>query len=80
MAANHSTIILSQNPEEAEERQQEKEDYGVLLYYKYFNTPIPDLQHLLDFYNSNCNSLSLLGRVRLSPTGVNVTVCSFFVY
>ncbi|XP_027161409.1 rhodanese-like domain-containing protein 6 [Coffea eugenioides] len=74
MAANHSTIILSQNPEEAEERQQEKEDYGVLLYYKYFNTPIPDLQHLLDFYNSNCNSLSLLGRVRLSPTGVNVTV------
>lgn len=46
--------------------------YGVLLYYKY--TEIPDLDELLAFYDSNCNSLGLLGRVRLSPHGVNVTV------
>lgn len=48
------------------------EEYGVLLYYKY--TVIPDLDDLFNFYNTNCNSLSLLGRVRLSPNGVNVTV------
>ncbi|KAL0454628.1 UNVERIFIED_CONTAM: Rhodanese-like domain-containing protein 6 [Sesamum latifolium] len=50
----------------------EQKDYGVLLYYKY--TAIPDLQELFDFYHSNCTSLSLLGRVRLSSHGVNVTV------
>ncbi|KAL3515922.1 hypothetical protein ACH5RR_022824 [Cinchona calisaya] len=73
MAANRSTTILNQEQEQANE--QEEENYGVLLYYKYFTTtPIADLQHLLNFYNSNCTSLSLLGRVRLSPTGVNVTV------
>ncbi|KAJ8572782.1 hypothetical protein K7X08_009293 [Anisodus acutangulus] len=49
-----------------------EEDYGVLLYYKY--TTIPDLEALFNFYESNCKSLSLLGRVRLSPNGVNVTV------
>ncbi|OMO86291.1 hypothetical protein CCACVL1_09688 [Corchorus capsularis] len=49
-----------------------EEEYGVLLYYKY--APIPDLDSLLSFYESNCNSLGLLGRVRLSPSGVNVTV------
>ncbi|XP_031104106.1 rhodanese-like domain-containing protein 6 [Ipomoea triloba] len=48
------------------------EAYGVLLYYKY--ATIPDLQQLLNFYRSNCTSLSLVGRVRLSPYGVNVTV------
>ncbi|XP_057493087.1 rhodanese-like domain-containing protein 6 isoform X3 [Actinidia eriantha] len=47
-------------------------EYGVLLYYKF--TSIPDLDDLFAFYNSNCRSLSLLGRVRLSPNGVNVTV------
>ncbi|KAK4476739.1 hypothetical protein RD792_015899 [Penstemon davidsonii] len=50
----------------------EEKGYGVLLYYKY--TEIPNLQDLFDFYNSSCNSLSLLGRVRLSSQGVNVTV------
>ncbi|KAM7474322.1 hypothetical protein LguiB_021565 [Lonicera macranthoides] len=50
----------------------EGEEYGVLLYYKYAH--IPDLQDLFTFYDSNCNSLSLLGRVRLAPHGVNVTV------
>jgi len=54
------------------EQEQEQEQYGVLLYYKY--TEIPDLNSLLSFYNSNCTSLSLLGRVRLSLHGVNVTV------
>ncbi|CAA0827268.1 Rhodanese-like domain-containing protein 6 [Striga hermonthica] len=53
------------------ENEKEK-DYGVLLYYKY--TSIPDLQSLFDFYSANCTSLSLLGRVRLSSHGVNVTV------
>ncbi|XVF05930.1 hypothetical protein REPUB_Repub06bG0004300 [Reevesia pubescens] len=48
------------------------DEYGVLLYYKYAS--IPDLNSLLSFYESNCNSLGLLGRVRLSPNGVNVTV------
>lgn len=53
-------------------KQEKEEQYGVLLYYKY--TQIPDIHSLLSFYESNCNSLSLLGRVRLSPHGVNVTV------
>ncbi|KAL5582649.1 hypothetical protein UlMin_015091 [Ulmus minor] len=51
---------------------QEQDEHGVLLYYKY--AQIPDLDDLLSFYQSNCNSLQLLGRVRLSPIGVNVTV------
>ncbi|KAK2991771.1 hypothetical protein RJ640_015505 [Escallonia rubra] len=50
----------------------ESELYGVVLYYKF--TPIPDLDQLLSFYESNCHSLHLLGRVRLAPHGVNVTV------
>ncbi|CAK8572538.1 unnamed protein product [Lathyrus sativus] len=48
------------------------DQYGVLLYYKYVD--IPNLNDLLTFYRSNCSSLSLLGRVRLSSHGVNVTV------
>ncbi|KZV43675.1 rhodanese-like domain-containing protein 6-like [Dorcoceras hygrometricum] len=57
----------------SEEKEAENEQhYGVLLYYKY--TDIPNLQDLFDFYQSNCTSLSLLGRVRLSAHGVNVTV------
>ncbi|XP_050383340.1 rhodanese-like domain-containing protein 6 isoform X2 [Argentina anserina] len=51
---------------------EEEDQYGVLLYYKY--AQIPDLDELFSFYDSNCKSLSLLGRVRLSPLGVNVTV------
>ncbi|KAJ7977847.1 Rhodanese-like domain-containing protein 6 [Quillaja saponaria] len=51
---------------------QDQHQYGILLYYKY--TQIPDLNELLGFYESNCNSLGLLGRVRLAPHGVNVTV------
>lgn len=56
----------------SKDQPQEDDRYGVLLYYKY--TQIPDLNDLFTFYDSNCNSLSLLGRVRLSPLGVNVTV------
>ncbi|KAK7278029.1 hypothetical protein RJT34_23050 [Clitoria ternatea] len=48
------------------------EDYGVLLYYNYAD--IPNLHELFTFYHSNCSSLRLLGRVRLSSHGVNVTV------
>jgi predicted sulfurtransferase len=59
---------------EPEAQGQDEERYGVLLYYKYID--IPDLDELVAFYESNCNSLGLLGRVRLSPNGVNVTVCS----
>ncbi|XP_062081815.1 rhodanese-like domain-containing protein 6 isoform X2 [Humulus lupulus] len=51
---------------------EDDEEHGVLLYYKY--AQIPDLDDLLAFYNSNCSALHLLGRVRLSPLGVNVTV------
>lgn len=51
---------------------QSQEQYGVLLYYKY--STIPDLNSLFTFYESNCSSLGLLGRVRLAPHGVNVTV------
>ncbi|KAH0726940.1 hypothetical protein KY284_002805 [Solanum tuberosum] len=54
------------------QQEQQEEDYGVLLYYKY--ATIPDLEALFNFYESNCKSLSLLGRVRLSHNGVNVTV------
>ncbi|XP_030959772.1 rhodanese-like domain-containing protein 6 [Quercus lobata] len=50
----------------------DEDQYGVLLYYKY--AQITDLDSLFSFYESNCDSLSLLGRVRLSPHGVNVTV------
>lgn len=46
--------------------------YGVLLYYKYAN--IPNLDDLVSFYQSNCTSLALVGRVRLASQGVNVTV------
>ncbi|XP_058075899.1 rhodanese-like domain-containing protein 6 isoform X2 [Magnolia sinica] len=49
-----------------------EEEEGVLLYYKYVS--IPDVSELLRFYKSNCDSLHLLGRVRLAPDGVNVTV------
>ncbi|XVE89542.1 hypothetical protein DITRI_Ditri20bG0004400 [Diplodiscus trichospermus] len=44
-----------------------RDDYCVLLYYKYASIP------LFSFYHSNCSSLGLLGRVLLSPNGVNVT-------
>ncbi|KAK7401102.1 hypothetical protein VNO78_12416 [Psophocarpus tetragonolobus] len=50
----------------------DREKYGVLLYYKY--AEIGNLDELVSFYHSNCSSLSLLGRVRLSSHGVNVTV------
>nr|CAD1816874.1 unnamed protein product [Ananas comosus var. bracteatus] len=45
---------------------------GVLLYYKFFS--VPDLPSLVRFYDSNCRSLALLGRVRIAPDGVNATV------
>jgi predicted sulfurtransferase len=53
-----------------------EQEYGVLLYYKY--AEIPDVKSTVDFYDSNCRSLGLVGRVRIAPDGVNVTV-PFFV-
>ncbi|KAJ3681331.1 hypothetical protein LUZ60_015820 [Juncus effusus] len=55
-----------------EETRKEQTTDGVLLYYKYVK--IPDLQSVLDFYDSGCRSLRLVGRVRIAPDGVNVTV------
>ncbi|KAL5996529.1 hypothetical protein ACLOJK_026609 [Asimina triloba] len=55
-----------------EEEEEEEEKEGILLYYKY--TRVPDVSQLLRFFESNCNSLGLLGRVRLAPDGVNATV------
>ncbi|CAN8294674.1 unnamed protein product [Cochlearia groenlandica] len=54
------------------QRIEEDDQYGVLLYYKYAS--VPDLDELVSFYESSCSSLGLLGRVRLSSHGVNVTV------
>ena len=50
---------------------------GILLYYKYAS--VPDVDSLVGFYETNCRSLDLLGRVRIGPDGVNVTVrnCRF---
>ncbi|XP_038717315.1 rhodanese-like domain-containing protein 6 isoform X2 [Tripterygium wilfordii] len=61
-------MSLSMSDDEARDQGR----YGVLLYYKY--TSIPDLDNLVSFYRSNCDSLRLLGRVRVAPHGVNVTV------
>lgn len=73
---SEETLASSMANQEAKKQEEEEEEYGVLLYYKY--TTIPDLQQLFNFYESICNTLSLLGRVRLSPNGVNVTVIPLF--
>ncbi|XP_043724199.1 rhodanese-like domain-containing protein 6 isoform X2 [Telopea speciosissima] len=52
--------------------QKEEEEEGVLLYYKFVS--VPDTQELVSFYDLNCRSLGLLGRVRIASDGVNVTV------
>lgn len=52
----------------------EKEEDGVLLYYRYVT--IPDVSSMALFFHANCESLGLLGRVRISSSGVNVTVRS----
>ncbi|KAM0951212.1 putative Rhodanese-like domain, serine hydrolase FSH, rhodanase, alpha/Beta hydrolase [Dioscorea sansibarensis] len=50
----------------------EREGEGVLLYYKYAD--VPDVPALASFYESHCRALGLLGRVRVAPHGVNVTI------
>lgn len=45
---------------------------GVLLYYKY--VPIPEVPLIVKWYEDLCTSLGLVGRIRVSPEGVNVTV------
>lgn len=68
LKSSRETLAMAEPKAQA----QDEERYGVLLYYKYIE--IPDLDKLVAFYESNCNSLGLLGRVRLSHNGVNVTV------
>ncbi|CAL4898649.1 unnamed protein product [Urochloa decumbens] len=46
--------------------------YGVLLYYKYAD--VPDACALAAFYEEHCRGLSLVGRVRVGPDGVNATL------
>lgn len=58
-----------------EDRSEGGNGAGVLLYYKY--APVQDISFLVRFYDSNCRSLALLGRVRIAPSGVNVTVSPF---
>lgn len=53
-------------------KQNQEEGDGILLYYRY--AEVPDVNDLVNFYDSNCKSLGLLGRVRIAPDGVNVTV------
>ncbi|XP_068659920.1 rhodanese-like domain-containing protein 6 [Aristolochia californica] len=49
-----------------------EEEDGILLYYEY--TSVHDVAYLVNFYESNCQSLGLLGRVRVAPDGVNATL------
>ncbi|KAJ7563540.1 hypothetical protein O6H91_03G114500 [Diphasiastrum complanatum] len=49
-----------------------EQQQGVLLYYKFVSVPDPD--QVRQWFQDLCSSLSLLGRVRVSPDGVNVTV------
>jgi hypothetical protein len=46
--------------------------HGVLLYYKF--VVIPDVPAVVAWFSSLCSSLALLGRIRIAPDGVNVTV------
>jgi len=48
------------------------ETHGVLLYYKF--VVIPDVPAVVAWFSSLCSSLGLLGRIRIAPDGVNVTV------
>ncbi|EFJ04668.1 hypothetical protein SELMODRAFT_270132 [Selaginella moellendorffii] len=45
---------------------------GVLLYYKFVTLPDPEATR--DWFERSCSSLALLGRIRIAPGGVNVTV------
>lgn len=50
----------------------EPESEGVLLYYKYVK--ISDVSLIVNWYEDICLQLRLIGRIRVSPEGVNVTV------
>jgi hypothetical protein len=50
----------------------EPESDGVLLYYKYVK--ISDVALIVNWYEDICLQLGLIGRIRVSPEGVNVTV------
>ena len=57
--------------EEEEEHEKEKKE-GVLLYYNFVS--ISDTESLKRWFVSLCSELSLVGRIRIAPDGVNVTV------
>ncbi|KAI5068241.1 hypothetical protein GOP47_0016586 [Adiantum capillus-veneris] len=48
------------------------EEEGVLLYYKFVSIPNPETLAL--WFNSFCSALALVGRIRVAPDGVNVTI------
>lgn len=50
----------------------EHEKWGVLLYYKF--VALADPERVAEFFERLCSSLSLRGRLRVAPDGVNVTV------
>eukprot|EP00250_Pteridium_aquilinum_P005490 c15574_g1_i1 orf=75-2147(+) len=49
-----------------------EDEEGVLLYYKFVS--IPDPHSLSLWFRCLCSSLALVGRIRVAPDGVNVTV------
>ncbi|KNA15046.1 hypothetical protein SOVF_101800 isoform B [Spinacia oleracea] len=73
-AEERETEKIASSSSSMSETTEAEEKQGVLLYYKYTSSPIEDLNQLFTFYESNCSSLGLLGRVRLAPQGVNVTI------
>ncbi|GAB2287267.1 hypothetical protein Dimus_021649 [Dionaea muscipula] len=64
---------MSETTMQQQQRGDSRGKQGVLLYYK-FTPAIENLSGLYNFYESNCSSLGLLGRIRLSSQGVNVTI------
>lgn len=48
------------------------EEDGVLLYYKF--VPVPDPEAVKGWFLSLCSKLRLVGRIRVAPNGVNVTI------
>ncbi|KAG0576547.1 hypothetical protein KC19_5G088800 [Ceratodon purpureus] len=56
----------------AESESDEAAEWGVLLYYKF--VPIADPAQTSRYFQTLCAALSLQGRLRVAPDGVNVTV------
>ena len=65
-----------QEQEQEQKQKQEEEEHekkeGVLLYYNFVS--ISDAESVKRWFVSLCSELSLVGRIRIAPDGVNVTV------